>query len=316
MPKPTPTLQTKTHKLTLVPQLGGSVAAWQKYDAATKEWKDIFRPWDGVRMEGEHTANFPIIPWNNRIAGGGFHFNHKFHPMTPNRASVGEIYPLHGDGWLQAWDVTAQSDTEIALTLISKYHNENPYHYRGEQKFTLIGENSYSHSISVTNLGDAALPFGLGYHPWFIRSDAVAIDINLTGIWATDPAINHARTPIKMIAPPPPDYAISRINKSNDKYTNLIDHIYYGWDGSLKLSTKSANIALKYHESDQANRGNYYFHVYLPTHMDVYCLEPVTHLIDGFNRDGTLPEQPPHNGVRVLAPNQSLSITAIWTIEN
>ena len=309
-----PTLQTPVQKLTLVPELGGSVASWQKYDAKTKTWHDIFRPWDGVRRDGEHTGNFPIIPWNNRIAGGGFRHQGKFYPMKPNRANVGEPYPLHGDGWLQPWQVTEQTDRAITLALTSKYYNDAPYHYRGEQVFTLLDDHAYAHSLKVTNLGSESLPFSLGFHPWFIRHDAIDVDVNLKGIWATDPVLNDARTPIKMIAPVPPDYATARINKENDRFQNRIDHIYYGWDGEFLLTTKFARIKLTYQESDDNNRGNYYFHYYLPTHMDVYCLEPVSHLIDSFNRSETERDQPPHNGVRVLEPGQSFAITAHWQI--
>ena len=90
-------LQHAGQRLGLVPTLGGSVAAWQI--ERPQGALDLWRPWDGVTLDLYKLASFPMVPWSNRISGGGFAHQGRFHPMRPNRA--GEPYPIHGDGWLQ-----------------------------------------------------------------------------------------------------------------------------------------------------------------------------------------------------------------------
>ena len=91
--------------LGLVPTLGGSVAAWQIDDPQEAGARiDLWRPWDGATPDLYQLASFAMVPWSNRISGGGFEHAGQFHPMRPNR--VGEPYPIHGDGWLQPWQLT------------------------------------------------------------------------------------------------------------------------------------------------------------------------------------------------------------------
>ena len=81
--------------LGLVPSLGGSVAAWQAEHPQGSDGRlDLWRPWDGVTQDLYQLASFPMVPWSNRISGGGFTHDGQFHPMQPNRA--GEPYPIPG----------------------------------------------------------------------------------------------------------------------------------------------------------------------------------------------------------------------------
>jgi aldose 1-epimerase len=58
----------------------------------------LWRPWVGV-SDCYTLACMPLVPWSNRVSGGGFEFNGVAYPLAPN--CVGEPYPIHGDGWLQ-----------------------------------------------------------------------------------------------------------------------------------------------------------------------------------------------------------------------
>ena len=69
--------------LGLVPTLGGSVAAWQiddPQDAAARV--DLWRPWDGITCDLYKLASFAMVPWSNRISGGGFEHAGQFHPLS------------------------------------------------------------------------------------------------------------------------------------------------------------------------------------------------------------------------------------------
>ena len=108
-------------RLGLVPTLGGGVAAWQleREDDAVL---DLWRPWDGHNPDRYSLASFAMLPWSNRISGGGFEHAGQFHAMAPNR--VGEPYPIHGDGWLQPWGLAQpdQNTLVMALEFYYKFH--------------------------------------------------------------------------------------------------------------------------------------------------------------------------------------------------
>ncbi|RZM03240.1 MAG: aldose 1-epimerase, partial [Variovorax sp.] len=59
-------------RLGLVPSLGGGVAAWVRDAADGGPPLDLWRPWDGVTPDLYRLASFAMVPWSNRISGGGF----------------------------------------------------------------------------------------------------------------------------------------------------------------------------------------------------------------------------------------------------
>lgn len=149
-------------RLGLVPSLGGGVAAWQ-LEREHGAVLDLWRPWDGSNPDLYSLASFAMLPWSNRISGGGFEHRGQFHAMAPNR--LGEPYPIHGDGWLQPWAVTQPDQDTLVMALESHCFGGNPYDYRSTQTFQLV-DGGLNQSVSVTHLGQSPLPYGLGLHPW------------------------------------------------------------------------------------------------------------------------------------------------------
>ena len=62
------------------------------------------RRWDGESENPRSLASSPMVPWFNRISGGGFTFGGEFYPIAPNDPL--EPFPLHGDGWHSPWEVS------------------------------------------------------------------------------------------------------------------------------------------------------------------------------------------------------------------
>ena len=98
------TLSAGSLELQLVPPLGGSVA---RFDYRTPDGERIpcLR---GVEREGASPldcASFPLVPFANRIRGGRFTFRGREIVLRPNLA--GDPSPLHGQGWLAAWEIVS-----------------------------------------------------------------------------------------------------------------------------------------------------------------------------------------------------------------
>ena len=104
----------------VLPRLGGAIGA---FDVKTgPDRLPIFRPWTGAWENPRAYASSPMVPWFNRINGGGFSFRGKFHPIAPNDPL--EPFPIHGDGWQNPWVVAdaARLRTVRSLQALSDLH--------------------------------------------------------------------------------------------------------------------------------------------------------------------------------------------------
>ena len=74
---------------------------------------------------------FPLVPWSNRIAEGGFDCPDGWLALTPN--SLTDPLPIHGSAWQQPWQVVSTTADEVVLQLDST----EPFAYRARQRFHL-----------------------------------------------------------------------------------------------------------------------------------------------------------------------------------
>lgn len=282
-------------QLGLLPTLGGGVAAWrlEREPAAL----DLWRPWDGHNPDLYSLASFAMLPWSNRISGGGFEHAGQFHPMAPNR--VGEPYPIHGDGWLQPWALSQPAPDTLVMRLESHRFQGNPYDYHATQSFRLL-EGGLDQSVSVTHLGAAPLPYGLGLHPWFPRSASTRLQAAVQGVWlcGADPL------PTAHTESFPASWDL---NPGLDVNGTLIDNAFTGWSGLGRIDWPEHQLRLDMRVPAIHERGldDGYCLLYRPPAGPAFCFEPVTHPIDAFHQPG----QP---GLRVLHTGESLSLQVQW----
>ncbi len=301
-------------KLGLAPAMGGSVAAWQ-LDRAGFEPFDLFRPWDGADYAGDPLrivrASYPLAPWSNRISGGGFSVEGdggKFHTLMPNAA--GMPYPIHGDAWQQHWQYQQHDAASLDMTLESNKCNGNPHHYRAVQSFKLV-DGGMDQSLSVTHLGDAPLPYGLGLHPWLPRNEHTTLQAKVGGVW-----LSHADCLPKEHTT---DFPSSwNLNDGISAAGSLIDNCFTGWNGTACVTwpEQSLQLTLLQQQSQSMVIAEVSTHSTPPNHLlvfrkatgDHFCLEPVSHLIDAFHQPG----QP---GLQVLKKGESLTLTVSWRFQ-
>jgi aldose 1-epimerase len=236
-------------------------------------------------------ACFPLLPWSNRIGGGGFTFEGRRIALSPNRA--GEPCPIHGDAWQQSWEIGAGSDTSVQLQL-DRSHGA-PFSYRAQLRYTLEGA-CLEVALEVRNCGDHTLPFGLGLHPWLPRSDGVMLRARAASVWQRgDDGLPSASTAI------PLEWNFDALRRLP---SGVIDNVFAGWDGQADIVWPESGTRLQI----SANMG--YYIVYTRPGADFFCFEPVDHRINAHN----LPGGPEQNGLSLLAPGQSLARTVRFTV--
>lgn len=284
-------LENDTQRLDLSPEMGGSATAWN--------WKaggvdlPLFRPWDGGSGDRYTLACFPLVPWSNRITGGGFEFEGRFYQIHANRTE--EHYPIHGSGWLQPWRVAEREDNRIRLSLESRGFDGNPYHYRSTETFLFLPDGLQI-DLTVTNLGAATMPFGLGLHPYFVRNKETRLMFKTEGVWLyeTDPIPTEHTTAF----PESWDY-----NSFAPLEGPMIDACYTGWNGKAVIDYPDRGISVTMVMPDC----NGYTLFYRPPDKDFFCIEPITHPIDAFH----MPNQP---GLAYLTHGDSFALRAKFLV--
>ena len=285
MPHEIVSLESRTQRLRLGPALGAAIASWEIRDG--QNWQPMLRAWDGLSEDRYTFACFPLVPWSNRISGGGFTQDEVFIPVRPNRP--GEPYPIHGDGWLQPWTVTAQGAQHAVLHLESNCFEGNPYRY-GATLTCMLAEAELGLTLTVTHRGEQPLPYGLGLHPYFVRSDTTLLRMPCSGVWLSgdDPLpVRHVET-----LPPTFDY-----RQPAPLIGPLIDHCLTGWSGTSTIDYPQRRVQLEVAMRDCAG----YVLFYRPPQGNFFCMEPITHPIDAFH----MPDRP---GLQVLKKGEFMTL--------
>ena len=75
-------LASQQLRLAVRPAIGGAVAQFDWLGGA--EPVSLFRAWDGHSDDPNRHGCYPLVPWSNRISGGGIDAGAAFWPLQPN----------------------------------------------------------------------------------------------------------------------------------------------------------------------------------------------------------------------------------------
>lgn len=281
------TLRTGALVVELVPEIGGSLSSlsWKGIDL-TRRLSDADRHAGNVLG----VAMFPMTPYANRIAGNAFEFGGKRWQVAPNNPP--EKFNVHGSGWQNAWRVAETGPTTATLTL-EIAPRSNPYSYRATQAFTVTGE-ALGVTMTVTNTGRIALPFGFGLHPWFDRDPDVTLQFNARRFYLEEPD-GVSGDPITL--PLELDFADGRPLPAGWRNND-----YGGWAGEAAIRFPSRGVGLLI-KADPVFR---HLMLYADPARPYFCVEPQTNASGAFNRGKW---DDPDEGTIILAPGGSATGT-------
>ena len=267
------------------PGLGGSIAGLHWTDAAGE--RPVLRQSPDTLDEVLQAACFPLVPFVNRVRGGGLTFRGREVRLPLNMA--GEASPIHGQGWQNPWTVEA-SDERSAL--LSYWHEAGvwPWTYEAEERFAL-DDTGLSVRLTCRNASSDPMPCGLGQHPYFPCGPETRIDTEVAVAWTID-----AQTlPVDKV-PATGRYGLSdRLVCGQD-----LDNGWGGWGGEADLSDPDWPYAVTV-SSPEAK----FFQLYSPPSGGICVAEPVTHANAALNA----PEAEwPELGMRVLEPGEAMSL--------
>ncbi len=280
-------LENERARVGVVPGIGGGIARLD-VRAADGGFRPLLRPWSGQTSDGPFAlASNVLVPFSNRISRGGFAFDGQFHEIEPNL--TGQAFPIHGDGFTREWLVPERT----ASTLILHCSNGDigPFRYHASQTLVL-SQTRFEVSMEVTSRSAMALPFGIGFHPWFPRSPQTKIRFSAGKVWLE----NEKHLPVASVdIDEKGRWDFSTLTALPDGWIN---NAFTGWKGVCDVEQGADAVSFRLTASDNLDVAL----VYSPgPDAEFFCFEPVSHPVDAHNLPG-LP------GLTILAPDESLKV--------
>ncbi|HEY0198768.1 MAG TPA: aldose 1-epimerase [Rhodanobacter sp.] len=272
----------------ILPEAGGGIAGfdWRGRGEAIALMRRC-EPLPDLQERGvdpNRLACYPLLPWSNRIAQGGFCVDGRWISLAPNRED--EPLPIHGSGWQRAWQVQSHEAHEVQLSL--REYAAAGYHYEATLRYTLL-DGALQVDLAVTNAGSMMMPFGLGLHPFFPRHGGVRLHAPAPKVW-----VNDGRSPLpteRIAVPTAWDFRNERALPEDG-----LDHVFQEWTGTSTIRWPALRLGLRIDADVDA------FVLYTPAGGDFFCMEPVDHPINAVH----LPGGAVVNGMTMLSPHATL----------
>lgn len=226
---------------------------------------------------------YPLVPFSNRIGHATLVWNGTSHPLVRNFAP--EPHSIHGVGWQRPWQVLEASET---FALMSFEHRPDvgwPFAFDCSQAFRL-GPGSLEVTLSGTNQTEQPAPFGLGWHPYFVKRADSHVQFRAGGRW-------------EMGADNLPTHRTASEGIDADCAGLAVDHCFDGWHGEVLLRDAAMTVRI--------TSSLDHLVVFTNATRDFVAVEPVSHVNNALDMAGADVPHMRQLGVCILQPGESLS---------
>jgi len=259
--------------------VGGSVARfWGEWrDGARNGRVDWLRPATDGGLAGcdpLSMASFPLLPFCNRIRNGRASFEGREIRFPPNNPAQLSPHPLHGIGWQRPWKVITAQQSHASLTLDVPATDAWPWHFSAQQQFTL-DEQQLAVTMTLTNLDDAAMPAGIGHHPYFPHTAGTKLASAVGAMWKSDAEM----MPTALETTP----EMERLREGVVLSELDLDNNFTGWERSAVIEWPGDAQGPRRSVTLRAQAPLDYFVLYCPAGADHFCAEPVSQCTDWLN---------------------------------
>jgi len=267
--------------ISLIPQKGGLL-----YDIGVQSKDGVVSIIDKYETQEElnnmYHINFKgakLAPYPNRIAEGSYTSNSVQYSFPIDEAFNG--FSIHGFVLEKEFSVESVIEDAEKAELILKYIHVNsegfPFSFDLELRYTLT-ENSIDIATVIKNTGTQTMPYGDGWHPYFICGDS------LKNLSLTMPTELHYFTENML-----PNGWFEEFNLFN-KAQSLSD---LEFDDSFLLQTDQSKAVIQLQSlqnnfsiSIWVDTNSYpYVHLYTPKDRKSLAIEPMSCLPNAFNNE-------------------------------
>jgi aldose 1-epimerase len=273
------TLTAGAFSMQLAPEAGGSIArfdgTWHKGDQQGRV--DWLRPASEAGLAARDPlamASFPLVPFCNRIRNGRASFEGREIRFPPNNPSAPSPHPLHGIGWRRPWGVTVAGGHHASLRCEEPATQAWPWHFVAEQHFELTSEQ-LTVTMTVTNLDSAAMPVGIGHHPYYPHTPGTRLTSAAGAMWEADVEVMPTTLEVSN--------AVEKLREGVVLSELDLDNNFVGWEHRTLIEWPLDARGPRRSLVMQAQPPLDYFVLYCPAGADHFCAEPVSQCTDWLN---------------------------------
>ncbi|WP_064696758.1 aldose 1-epimerase [Rhizobium aegyptiacum] len=261
-------------------------------------WRDIgigkvplLRPTQSDDADPLGSSCYPLVPFGNRVKDNRFVFGGVDYRFIPN--TEWDKHYLHGEGWQAEWSLGRRTPHSAEMTFTHR-GGATPYEYRARQQFVLNDEG-LTLTLAVENCGERAMPFGLGWHPYFPMTPNTTLQAPARQFWTeVEGWLPGERTeiPSDLDFTSPAPLPHRWVNNGFENWSGEALITWPEWHTALRLTADAVFKHAFVFVSDTAFDPNF--------RRDYFCFEPMSHLANGHN----LPDL---GDLKVLQPGDSFS---------
>lgn len=284
-------LQAGGATLRLLPAAGGRITACTLV-AENGSLQPVLHPYPEDHADLDHWAKgglYPLAPYHGRIRSAQLAFDSHIWPLTPH---AGSTHTLHGIAQRRPWALCELGGNYALMQYVHHPDGHWPWAFAAELSVRLE-PCQVSVEIMLRNTGSAPMPSGIGLHPYLVRAPGETVAYDAGANWPFD--ANY------LAMSPPADAEAVRPQRLDwgDSIDQDITRFHAGWTGALRVLSAAGATRLRI-RGDGALRQ---LVLHRPAHAPYACVEPVSHVADGFNLHA---RDMPGTGTHILAPGESL----------
>jgi aldose 1-epimerase len=278
-----------TARLRLAPHLGGRVTALRLAPPGVAA-AEILHPFPEDTtdlLRWPKGGLYPLVPYWGRIRDSLVSTETGAVALLPHPDAA--PHTLHGPAHRHPWRATSSDATSATLAYAHPGDAEWPWPFRATLDIALPAAERCVIGLTIENTGGAAMPAGLGLHPYFAAAGATRLVLTGAQEWPMDAA---------MLSLPTPSGPLAWDGPLEGPVTRQAS----GWGGRALLRRPGLDVALK------ASPELACLVLHRPANADWLCLEPVTHVADAFNLAAAGVEC---TGARTLASGERLAVRLV-----
>lgn len=275
----------------LLPAAGGRVVALRLQSALRDAAVDVVQPYPEDYFDPLRWGKggiYPLMPYSNRIARARVRVDGADVVLVPHPDAA--PHTLHGNAHALPWLLESHGTDYAVMVLEAEASPAWPWSYGGRMALQL-SPSALSVTVSIRNGDNRTMPAGLGLHPYFRHRPDAAVGYRAGAIWPPTPDFLATAS-----RPPAPDEI--PFPERPLRAGGLTDYVG-AWDGHASVELPEGDRL-----EIQADPVFAHLVVHRPDSLAYLCIEPVSHVADGFNLaacgvTGT--------GTCSLAPGESLT---------
>lgn len=259
-------------------------------------------------------GNPVLFPFPNRVSKGEFEFGGERYRLRRNALDGNAIHGLVFDvPWTIKECFASDDRAYVVSSLRSGDHmsiiDQYPFDFVLTMKY-ILKENTVEIDAEVQNIGEKAMPFGLGFHPYFNvplgnkgSKKSCIINIPARKRWAANRCI--------------PDGTLVEATGKFDLNRKSLEGLYLD-DGFTDLQSSDDSVVSEIRDTENmrsvrlhSDRNFSTILVYSPEGKPFVCIEPYTCATDAFN----LEKKGIKTGLRALGSNEKFASKVSIVVE-